>query len=113
MEQEKYIAKLNNIRISPQKVVLVANMVKGLSVEAALAQMQFNNRGAAHYVHKLLTSLVANADHNYGVKAKDLVVATVMVNQAVTFKRGRPVSRGRFFKIMKRGSNLIIELKKI
>lgn len=113
MEKTTFIAKLNNIRISPQKAVLVANLIKGMPVEKAIANIQFTEKKTAYYVHKLLLSSVANANNNFGVKAKDLVVSSVIVNQAVTFKRGRPVSRGRFFKIMKRGSNLIIELKKI
>jgi large subunit ribosomal protein L22 len=109
---ETYIAKLNNIRITPQKLDLVVDMVRKQPVEAALQQLQFVNKKAAKYVSKALQSAVANAEHNFGVKSKDLVVETAFVTQALTYKRGRAVARGRYFRMLRRGSNLTIKLAK-
>jgi len=112
MEQEIFTAKLSNIRISSTKLVLVANLVNKMPVEKAITQMSFYPKKGARYVQKLIESAVANAKHNNGVRAKDLVISRIIVGQALTYKRGRPASRGKYSRILKRGSNLTIELAK-
>jgi large subunit ribosomal protein L22 len=84
-----------------------------MSVESSLAQMQFLTKRGAEPVAKLIKSAAANANHNYGVKSKNLIVKNIFVTQAATYKRGKAVSRGRYFRIMRRGSNLNIELAQI
>jgi large subunit ribosomal protein L22 len=110
MQDKEITTKLNNIRMSSQKLRLVANLVKKMSVEEALAQLDFCNKKGAHYIKKALQTAIANAKELNSAKRKNLKIKDIFVNEAVTYKRGKAVSRGRYFKILKRGSNLTIKL---
>ncbi len=112
VNMEKYVAKLNNVRISPRKLVLVANLVKNMDAEAAVTQLNFLDKRGAEMVRKTIESARANAENNHGATKEGLIVKNIFVTPAVTFKRGRAVSRGRYFKVLKRGSNLTVELIK-
>lgn len=103
-------AKLRFARISPQKVRLVADEVRGMPVERALETLQFSTKKAAHIVRKLLESAVANAEHNEGADIDELKVSVIMIDEGPTMKRMKPRARGRADRIFKRTSHLMIRV---
>jgi large subunit ribosomal protein L22 len=80
-------ATLRYARISPQKCRLVADVIRGKSVEEALRTLTFSPKKSARIVKKVLESAVANAEHNNGADIDELKVATIEVNEAPTFRR--------------------------
>ena len=103
-------ANLKNYRQSPRKVRLVADLVRGKSVEAALSELQFLPKRASEVMIKLISSAVANAENNFKVSADTLVVKEISVDQGVTLKRYRPRARGVAKRINKRTSNITLAL---
>lgn len=103
-------AHLNNFRMSPRKVRLVTDMIRGLSVEAALQQLQFSRKHAARPVMKLLQSAVANALHNHQAERETLMVTSTLVNSGATLHRWMPRAMGRATPIRKRTSHVTIVL---
>jgi large subunit ribosomal protein L22 len=101
-------AILRNARISPQKVRLVADQVRGLPVDKAEQLLKFSPKKAAHIVKKVLLSAVANAEHNVGADIDELKVATIMVDEGPTLKRGRARAKGRGTRILKRCSHITV-----
>ena len=99
-------AKLTNSRISPQKMRLVADQVRGLPVEKALDVLTFSNKKAATVIKKVLESAIANAEHNDSADIDDLKVSEILVDAGPTMKRLRPRARGRADRIIKRTSHL-------
>ncbi len=110
----KVIAKLNHLRISPKKVRLVADLIRGVDVREAENQLKFLTKRAAEPILKLLNSAVANAQHNFGVEKDNLFISEIQVNEGPTTKRWRARAMGRAAPIMKRTShiNLVLETKK-
>lgn len=108
-----YTAKLNNVRISPRKVRLVANLVKGMSVANAIDQLNYSNKDAGEPVSKVIRSAAANAEHNFQADPKKLKVQNIFVNNGLNYKRGKPVSKGRYHMIIRRGSHITVELTDI
>ncbi len=104
----KTYAKLRYARISPQKVRLVADQVRGMPIELALNTLKFSNKKAAQLVGKLLESAVANAENNDGADIDELKVAEVFVDEGPTMKRMRPRAKGRGNRILKRTSHITI-----
>jgi len=88
-------ATLRYARISPQKCRLVADVIRGKSVDDALRALTFSPKKSARIVKKILESAVANAEHNHGADIDELKVATIEVNEAPTFKRFRARAKGR------------------
>lgn len=101
-------AKLRGARISPQKARLVADQIRGLSVERADETLTFSNKKAAQIVRKVLMSAIANAEHNSGADIDELKVSTIFVDEGPTLKRGMPRAKGRFTRILKRTSHITI-----
>lgn len=99
-------AKLTNSRISPQKMRLVADQIRGLAVERALDVLTFSNKKAATVIKKVLESAIANAEHNDGADIDDLKISEILVDAGPTMKRLRPRARGRADRIIKRTSHL-------
>jgi large subunit ribosomal protein L22 len=99
------------IRISPQKLNLAAEMIRGKKVERALADLSFSNRKAAADVKKVLESAVANAENNHDLDVDDLIVAEAFVGKNLVMKRFRARARGRASKIMKPFSQLTIVVR--
>ena len=99
-------AKLTNSRLSPQKMRLVADQVRGLPVERALDVLTFSNKKAATVIKKVLESAIANAEHNDGADIDDLKISEILVDAGPTMKRLRPRARGRADRIIKRTSHL-------
>src|SRR5690625_1336377 len=95
-------ARLRGARISAQKARLVADQVRGKSVEDALNILTFSPKKAAVLIRKVLDSAIANAEHNEGADVDSLRVATIFVDEGMTLKRIRPRATGRADRIMKR-----------
>ena len=100
------MAFAKHIRVSPQKLNLVAQSIRGKNCEAALAQLQFSRRRIAGDVKKLLESAIANAENNHQLDVDRLYVSEVSVGKAMVMKRFRPRARGRAGKILKPFSNM-------
>ena len=99
-----------NLRISYKKVGLVADLVRGKSVEDAINFLQFTPKHSAKPLMETIRSAAANAEQNFKQQRKDLYVSTIVVNQGTTLKRSRPVSRGRSHPIRKHTSHIIVEV---
>ena len=99
-------AKLTNARLSPQKMRLVADQIRGLPVERALDVLTFSNKKAATIIKKVLESAIANAEHNDGADIDELKISEILVDAGPTMKRLRPRARGRADRIIKRTSHL-------
>ena len=101
------------MRVSPQKLNLVAQMIRGKSVDSALAMLTFSKKRISEDVKKTLQSAVANAENNHGLDVDELVVAEAWVGKNMVMKRGRPRARGRYGKIMKPFSQLTIKVRQV
>lgn len=104
------IAKYRYARISPQKCRLVADQIRGMTVEKALNILNFSNKKAAPIIRKVLNSAIANAEHNEGADVDELRVSTVCVDEAPTFKRMHPRAKGRGSRIVKRSSHILVKV---
>lgn len=100
-----------NIRISPKKLRVIAEVVRWQDAEKALKFLKFAPKKWADLLYKVLASAVANAEHNDNQKLSDLFISTLSVNKWIVYKRWNPVSRGRMHPILKRTSNVILELQ--
>ena len=107
------MAKTKMLRTSPQKLNLVAAMIRGKKVEKALADLTFSKRRIAGDVKKCMQSAIAKAENNHNLDVDQLVVAEAWVGKNMTLKRGRPRARGRFGKIMKPFSEITITVREI
>ncbi len=96
------------VRISPKKVRLVVDQIRGKSIADARNILAFSERGAAETVIKVLNSAVANAEHNHGMRADSLVVKTTYVDEGPTLKRIRPRAKGSASRINKRTSHITV-----
>ncbi|MEM6932274.1 MAG: 50S ribosomal protein L22 [Pseudomonadota bacterium] len=101
------------MRISPQKLNLVAEMIRGKPADAALNMLTFSKKRVAQDVKKTLQSAIANAENNHGLDVDELVVAEAWVGKNMVLKRGRPRARGRFGRIMKPFSQLTIKVRQV
>jgi large subunit ribosomal protein L22 len=97
-----------SIRVSPRKLNLVAQTIRGKSVEAALAELAFSTRRIANDVRKVLQSAIANAENNHQLDVDQLIVAQATVGKTLTMRRFRARARGRGTRIDKPVSNLTI-----
>ena len=107
--EAKAIAKY--IRIAPRKVRIVADLIRGKSVDEAFAILRHTPKVASEVIAKVLKSAVANAEHNYDVNVDKLFVSTIYIDQGPTIKRVHPRSRGQAFKILKRSSHVTVMVK--
>ncbi len=101
------------IRVSPQKLNLVAQLIRGKKVERALAELQFSRKRIAADVKKTLESAIANAENNHSLDVDDLVVAEAFVGKGLVLKRFSPRARGRAGRIEKPFSNLTIVVREV
>ena len=106
-------AKAKMLRTSPQKLNLVAGMIRGKKVDKALSDLTFSKKRIAEDVLKTLQSAVANAENNHGLDVDELVVAEAFVGKNMVLKRGRPRARGRFGKILKPFSQVTIKVRQV
>lgn len=103
-------AKLKGAQISPQKVRLVADQIRGKDVEEALGLLEFSTKKAAHIVKKVLDSAIANAENNEGADVDELKVSTVFVDAGRTMKRLSPRAKGRADRILKRSCHITVKV---
>jgi large subunit ribosomal protein L22 len=102
----KIKALAKDVRISPRKVKLVADVVRGKKVEEALNILKFTTTPAAHAVAKVIKSASANAENNYHMEPTSLIITDIMTNEGHVFKRFRPQARGRVNPILKRTTHI-------
>ncbi len=107
------MAKTRMLRTSPQKLNLVAAMIRGKKVENAMSDLAFSKKRIAADVKKCLQSAIANAENNHNLDVDELVVAEAYVGKNLTLKRGRPRARGRFGRIIKPFSELTIKVRQV
>jgi len=107
------MAKNRMIRVSPQKLNLVAQMIRGKKVDQALSMLTFSKKRIAIDVKKTLQSAIANAENNHGLDIDELIVAEAHVGKNLVMKRGRPRARGRFGRIEKPFSQLTIKVRQV
>ena len=107
--EAKAVARL--LRISPQKLNLVAGLIRGKKVASALADLEFSRKRIAREVRKCLESAIANAENNHDLDVDDLVVAEAYVGKALVMKRFHARGRGRAGGILKPFSNLTIVVR--
>lgn len=104
------IAIGKNLRISPRKGVLVADMVQGLNAIEASKMLSRMPKKAAALLKKVLDSAIANAKENDNQDTSALVIARILITKAPTLKRFRPISKGRAAPLLKRSSHFRVEL---
>jgi large subunit ribosomal protein L22 len=109
--EAKAIARM--LRISPQKLNLVAQLIRGKKVATALADLTFSRKRIAKDVKKCLESAIANAENNHDLDVDDLVVAEAHVGKALVMKRFHPRGRGRSGQILKPFSHLTIIVRQV
>jgi large subunit ribosomal protein L22 len=109
--EAKAIAR--NIRVSAQKLNLVAAMIRGKKVASALADLQFSRKRIAKDVRKCLESAIANAENNHDLDVDDLVVVQAHVGKGLVMKRFTPRARGRAGRIQKPFSHLTIVVRQV
>ncbi|EAR50057.1 50S ribosomal protein L22 [Oceanicola granulosus HTCC2516] len=107
------MAKLRMLKTSPQKLNLVAGLIRGKKVEKALTDLTFSKRRVAQDVKKCLQSAIANAENNHNLDVDELVVAEAYVGKNLTMKRGRPRGRGRFGRIVKPFAEITITVRQV
>ena len=106
-------AVCRNIRISPQKLNLVAQLIRGKKVDKALADLTFSRKRIALDVKKTLQSAIANAENNHNLDVDSLVVSEAFVGKNMVMKRWRPRARGRVARIFKPFSQLTVIVKEV
>ena len=99
-ENEAY-AVSRMLKTSPQKMNLLAQLIRGKSVEKALTDLTFSKKRIAADVKKALQSAIANAENNHGLDVDELIVAEAWVGKNLVMKSGRPRDRGRYGRILK------------
>lgn len=111
MENKIVKVKMNNIPQSAQKLRLIVDLVRGKDVNQALEILEFTNKKGAQFVKKAINSGIANATDRYGADKDSLRIKQIQVGEAQTYKRGRFAARGRYAVILKRRSNINLELE--
>jgi large subunit ribosomal protein L22 len=106
-------AVARNLRVSPQKLNLVAAMIRGKKVQTALTELEFSRKRIAVDVRKCLMSAVANAENNHGLDVDDLVVSEAWVGKNLVMKRFHARGRGRSGGIMKPFSQLTVIVREV
>ncbi len=109
--EAKAVARM--LRVSPQKLNLVAQLIRGRKASAALADLQFSRKRIAVDVKKCLESAIANAENNHELDVDDLVVAQAYVGKDMVMKRFSPRARGRAGRIEKPFSNITIIVREV
>ena len=109
--EAKAIAR--NLRVSPQKLNLVAGLIRGKKVATALADLEFSRKRIALDVKKCLESAIANAENNHNLEVDDLIVAEAHVGKGLVMKRFSPRARGRASRIEKPFAQITIVVREL
>ncbi|HEY2186611.1 MAG TPA: 50S ribosomal protein L22 [Xanthobacteraceae bacterium] len=107
--EAKAVARM--LRVSPQKLNLLAQLIRGKKVAVALADLEFSRKRMARDVRKCLESAIANAENNHDLDVDELVVAQAHVGKALVIRRFHPRGRGRMGRILKPFANLTIVVR--
>ncbi|MFH1875006.1 MAG: 50S ribosomal protein L22 [Pseudomonadota bacterium] len=105
------VAKAKYIRITPRKMRVVANQIRGKGVQGAIDYLNFCKRSAATPILKVVKSALANAEQKGGIDVDNLYVKTILIDEGPTMRRWLPRARGMATKILKRSSHVSIELE--
>lgn len=103
-------AKLSHVRISPKKMRLVADLIRGKHIEDALNQLQFSDKKAAKILSKVIKSAMANAERIGNIDVDNLFVKKLLINKGPDLKRFMPRAMGRANRILHRTSHVVVEL---
>jgi large subunit ribosomal protein L22 len=109
--EAKAVARM--LRVSPQKLNLLAQLIRGKKVASALADLEFSRKRVARDVRKCLQSAIANAENNHDLDGDDLIVAEAHVGKALVIKRFHPRGRGRMGRIFKPFAHLTIVVREV
>ncbi|HZB37524.1 MAG TPA: 50S ribosomal protein L22 [Beijerinckiaceae bacterium] len=109
--EAKAVARM--LRVSPQKLNLVAQLIRGKKVATALADLEFSRKRISREVRKCLESAIANAENNHDLDVDDLVVKEAFVGKALVLKRFHARARGRGARILKPFANLTIVVREV
>src|ERR1700731_3237499 len=109
--EAKAVARM--LRVSPQKLNLVAQLIRGKKVQMALADLEFSRKRIAKEVRECLESAIANAENNHDLDVDDLVVAEAHVGKALVLKRFTPRGRGRAGRVFKPFAQLTIVVRQV
>lgn len=101
-------AHMKYLRMSPRKVKIVCDMIRGKDVQTAIAYIMNTPKAASEPMLKVLKSAVANAENNHSMDVEKLYVSTAVANPGATLKRGMPRARGRYNRILKRTTHITI-----
>ena len=107
------MAKLRMLKTSPQKLNLLAGLIRGKKVDRALNDLTFSKKRIAVDGKKCLQSAIANAENNHNLDVDELIVSEAYVGKNLTMKRGRPRARGRFGRIIKPFSEITIKVRQL
>ena len=110
-EESEACAFHKNLRISPSKLKLVADFIRGRDVEEAINQLKFSKKRISGDVLTILNSAISNAENNHGLDIDNLYISQIDVGKSITMKRFRPRARGRVGRIKKLFSNIRIVVK--
>ncbi|HEX2018703.1 MAG TPA: 50S ribosomal protein L22 [Aurantimonas sp.] len=113
LKENEARAVARTIRVSPQKLNLVAQLIRGKKVDAALADLTFSRKRIAETVKKTLESAIANAENNHDLDVDALVVAEAFVGKSITMKRFHARGRGRASRVEKPFSHLTIVVREV
>ena len=113
LSDNEAMAVARMLRVSPQKLNLLAQLIRGKKAAAALADLEFSRKRIARDVRKCLESAIANAENNHDLDVDDLVVVEAHVGKGLVLKRHEPRARGRGGKILKPFSNLTIVVREV
>ena len=111
LKENEAMAMARTLRTSAQKLNEVAESIRGLSAEKALARLAFSRRRIAGDVRKVLQSAIANAENNHNLDVDRLVVAEAFVGKSLTMRRWRPRARGRAGRITKPFSRITVVVR--
>lgn len=111
MEEKIARAELRHARISARKVKIVIDLIRGKSVNEAIAILKYTNKAAAPMVEKLVKSAMANAANNHSMNESSLYISEIYANQGPTMKRIMPRAKGSANRIRKRTSHIVVILK--
>src|ERR671939_1824458 len=109
--EAKAVARM--LRVSPQKLNLVAQLIRGKKASTALDDLEFSRKRIARDVRKCLESAIANAENNHDLDVDDLIVSEAHVGKAIVIKRFMPRGRGRVGRIFKPFANLTIVVRQV
>lgn len=108
---EEAVAVTKYVRVSPTKIRLVVDQIRGKKIEQAMQILEYSRKRCSRVVMDTLKSAVANAENNLGMDVDTLVVSRIYVDKGAVLKRVQPMARGRAFGILKRTSHITVAVR--